>query len=54
MNSVDRKNFFFDIANLDWDSYFYIHVRGLRVFMVNDPLDTLDESRAAYNRYVTF
>nr|XP_034183201.1 fatty acyl-CoA reductase wat-like [Osmia lignaria] len=50
MNCVDRENFFFDIGKLDWDAYFYIHVRGLRVFMLNDPLDTLDESRVAYSR----
>lgn len=50
MNAVDRKIFFFDMKSLDWDHYFFLHVRGLRVYMLNDPLDTLEESKAKYRK----
>lgn len=50
MNSIDRKIFNFDMENLDWDQYFYLHVRGLRAYMVHDSFDNIEEAVIKYNR----
>ncbi|XP_033335416.2 fatty acyl-CoA reductase wat isoform X2 [Megalopta genalis] len=50
LNSVDRKMFNFNVENIIWNDYFYHHVRGLRQYLVNDPLETVDAAIAKYNR----
>ncbi|XP_063988303.1 fatty acyl-CoA reductase wat-like isoform X2 [Diachasmimorpha longicaudata] len=47
----DRKLFYFNVSDLIWRDYYYYHIRGLRVFVVKDPLDTLEEGRRRY-RYL--
>lgn len=54
MNSRDQEIFNFNMKNLDWDEYFFVHVRGLRMYLLNDPLDTVDEARSKFNKYVSF
>ena len=45
------KEFFkCNIKNLDWDEYFYCSIRGLRMHMVNDPLDTVEAARRRYQK----
>jgi Male sterility protein. len=41
MPAEDQKYFNFDIGALIWEDYFYTHVRGLRVYLVKDSLDTV-------------
>lgn len=48
MNSVDQQNFCFHMSTINWDDYFFLHARGLRTYMLNDPLDTLKEARKRY------
>nr|XP_012136054.1 PREDICTED: putative fatty acyl-CoA reductase CG5065 [Megachile rotundata] len=50
MNAVDRKIFFFDMKSLDWEQYFYLHIRGLRVYMLNDSFDTIEDSVARFRK----
>ncbi|CAK9798432.1 Putative fatty acyl-CoA reductase CG5065 [Anthophora plagiata] len=45
MNSVDQQNFCFHINRLNWDDYFFIQVRGIRAYMLNDPSDTIEATR---------
>lgn len=48
MNAMDRKVFDFNLENLRWEEYFRTYMRGLRVYLVHDPLETLPEARAKY------
>ena len=47
---VDRKKFCFNLENLDWAQYFYHHVRGVRYYILKDPLDTIEKGRVKFNR----
>lgn len=44
LSSRDRELFDFDLALLDWKEYFYHHVRGLRVYLIKDELDTVERA----------
>ncbi|OAD54398.1 hypothetical protein WN48_07918 [Eufriesea mexicana] len=44
MNSHDQEIFNFNTGDLDWDAYFYVNVRGLRTYLLNDPMDTMDDA----------
>ncbi|KAF2895082.1 hypothetical protein ILUMI_11094 [Ignelater luminosus] len=46
LNDEDKKLFEFDMSLLDWDMFFYTYVRGVRVYLVKDPLNTIAEARA--------
>ncbi|XP_015586786.1 fatty acyl-CoA reductase wat [Cephus cinctus] len=48
LNPADRIKFDFNLESLDWNNYFYHHVRGLRVYLIKDPLDTLEKGKAKY------
>lgn len=50
MNAVDREIFHFDMKNFDWDQYFYLHMRGIRVYLLHDPLDTMEYSIVRYRK----
>lgn len=39
----DKELFEFSMKNLDWDMYFYTYTRGGRVYLLKDPLDTVDK-----------
>lgn len=41
LGTEDQKFFNFDISSLVWEDYFYTHMRGLRVYLVKDSLDTV-------------
>ncbi|XP_067204602.1 fatty acyl-CoA reductase wat-like [Linepithema humile] len=48
--SNDRKNFDCDIKNINWKVYFKRYARGVRVYLIKDPLDTLPQARAKWRR----
>ncbi|XP_067204777.1 fatty acyl-CoA reductase wat-like [Linepithema humile] len=48
--SNDRKNFDCDIKNLNWKVHFKRYARGVRVYLIKDPLDTLPQARAKWRR----
>lgn len=50
MNPADREIFNFNIDNLDWESYLKHMIPGMRVYLVNDPMETLEEGRAKYRK----
>ncbi|XP_067204593.1 fatty acyl-CoA reductase wat-like [Linepithema humile] len=52
--SNNRKNFDCDIKNLNWKVYFKRYARGVRVYLIKDPLDTLPQARAKWRRYEIF
>ena len=50
MNSVDKEIFCVNVQNLDWDEYFYQYVRGLRLYLLKDPMNTLEASRKKFRK----
>lgn len=50
LNTLDRQKFDFDLNNLDWENYMHYHVRGLRLFILKDPMDTIEEGKIHYRR----
>lgn len=38
---ADKLIFDFDISQLDWSDYFYNYIRGVRVYLLKDPIDTV-------------
>lgn len=52
MNSTDQEIFCFNIEMLDWNEYFYQGLRGLRYYILNDPMDTLDSAKRKYKKYI--
>ncbi|KAM0733679.1 Fatty acyl-CoA reductase wat [Formica fusca] len=50
MNSADREIFNFNIDDLDWESYLKHMIPGMRVYLMNDPLDTIEKGREKYRK----
>lgn len=38
---ADKQIFDFNMATLDWSDYFYNYVRGIRVYLLKDPVETV-------------
>ncbi|XP_014258435.1 fatty acyl-CoA reductase wat-like [Cimex lectularius] len=47
----DRAEFNFDIANLNWSEFFYNYIRGLRVYLLKDGMETLPKARVRWHRF---
>lgn len=47
----DRKRFFFDIKAIVWDTYFQTYIKGIRIYLIKDPLETLPSARVKWQRY---
>ncbi|XP_014613888.1 PREDICTED: putative fatty acyl-CoA reductase CG8306 [Polistes canadensis] len=50
LSVVDKYNFFFDISDVDWECFFDIYIRGLRVYMLKDPMNTLEKGKICYRK----
>lgn len=50
MNLADREMFDFNMDNLDWESYLKHMIPGMRVYLINDPMKTLEEGQAKYRK----
>lgn len=50
MNPADREIFNFNIDDLDWESYLKHMIPGMRVYLMNDPLDTIEKGREKYRK----
>lgn len=50
MNPADREIFNFNIDDLDWESYLKHMIPGIRVYLMNDPLDTIEKGREKYRK----
>ncbi|XP_035723581.1 fatty acyl-CoA reductase wat-like [Vespa mandarinia] len=50
LSVVDKNKFFFNISDLDWDSYFLTYCKGVRVFVLNDPLETVNDAKILHER----
>ncbi len=52
MTRLDQSIFFFDIRKLNWEEWAKNYVAGMRVFLLKDPLDTIEKSKLSLNRYI--
>ncbi|XP_044764594.1 uncharacterized protein LOC123321154 [Coccinella septempunctata] len=44
----DRRLYPFSMKNFDWTDYVYFYVRGVRVYLLKDPLDTVPKGRTKF------
>ncbi|XP_030759584.1 fatty acyl-CoA reductase wat-like [Sitophilus oryzae] len=51
MSDRDQEIFFSDLKKLNWQEYFVYYVRGIRVFLIQDPLDTLAAAKRNWKRF---
>ncbi|KAJ8982210.1 hypothetical protein NQ317_013512 [Molorchus minor] len=50
MTDKDKEIFFSDLRRLNWDEFFQMYLRGVRVYLIQDSMDTLIEARRKWNR----
>lgn len=50
LSPIDKHIFEFNLSNLDWPVYFSFYIRGLRSFIAQDPMETLDEAAVKFRR----
>lgn len=48
--AADKKLFDFDMGALDWSDYFYNYIRGVRVYLLKDPVSTVPAGRKKLQR----
>lgn len=48
LNATDRQLFEFDMSCLNWQSYYYVYMRGIRIYVLKDPLETVITGAAKY------
>lgn len=50
MTNIDRQIFFFDMKQLDWDFFLQQYFRGIRRYLLKDPLETIPKALIKWNR----
>ncbi|KAK9884343.1 hypothetical protein WA026_005293 [Henosepilachna vigintioctopunctata] len=51
MSSEDQKIFFCDLKELDWNVYFKVYLKGVRVYLLQDDMKTLDDALVRWRRF---
>lgn len=51
MDTRDKNLFNFDIADVEYDLYFGYVVRTVRIYLMKDPISTIEVGRRKYTRY---
>lgn len=54
LTDKDKDIFFFDMSQLDWDLFLQHYFRGIRQYLLNDPLETIPEALVRWNRYAGY
>lgn len=49
MKKRDNELFYNDLRTLEWDLFCYSYWTGLRVYVIKDPMDTLDKALKRYH-----
>ncbi|KAM3955475.1 fatty acyl-CoA reductase wat, partial [Aphomia sociella] len=47
---TDKQIFGFDMSLISWNEYFYNYVRGVRIYLLKDPMDTVPAGLKKHNR----
>ncbi|CAH0549612.1 unnamed protein product [Brassicogethes aeneus] len=50
MTEKDRDIFFCDLKLLDWREYFTVYLKGIRIYLIQDPMETLPEALKKWKR----
>lgn len=50
MTPEDKEIFFCDLKNLDWDEFLYNYLLGIRLYLIKDPIETLEEGKKWYRK----
>ncbi|KAK9745171.1 Male sterility protein [Popillia japonica] len=45
LNTTDKEMYNCDVASVDWDEMFSSYIRGVRMYLLNDPIGTLGYAR---------
>ena len=51
LDKKDKELFQMDMREVIWDTYFQTYIKGVRVYLIKDPLDTLPQARIRWQRY---
>ena len=54
LSPKDQEIFYFDMSQLDWDVFLQHYFRGIRQYLLKDPLETIPEALVRWNRYSYF
>lgn len=54
MSKLDQSLFKFDMTDLNWYNYYENYVRGIRLYIVKDPLDTIPDGLKRIRKLVAF
>lgn len=52
LSEKDKDIFFFDMRQLDWDLFLQHYFRGIRQYLLKDPLETIPQALVRWNRWV--
>ncbi|KAL3271470.1 hypothetical protein HHI36_021956 [Cryptolaemus montrouzieri] len=50
MGEEDRRLFQFSMTNFDWNNYIIYYTRGLRVYLLKDPLETIPKGKIKHRK----
>ncbi|XP_018318580.1 fatty acyl-CoA reductase wat [Agrilus planipennis] len=50
MTEQDQKIFFCDLRKLDWDEFFLEYTEGIRVYLIGDPIETLEAAKIRWRK----
>ena len=50
LDNQDRQLFPLDMRDVVWDTYFQSYMRGIRIYLIKDPIETLPQARVKWQR----
>lgn len=50
LSKKDKEIYFFDMSKLDWDLFLQHYFRGIRQYLLKDPLETIPEALVRWKR----
>ncbi|XP_044763241.1 fatty acyl-CoA reductase wat-like [Coccinella septempunctata] len=51
MTATDKQIFFCDLRELDWEKFFQVYLKGLRIYLLQDDLSSLDRALVMWGRF---
>lgn len=52
LSESDKRTFYFDVRQIDWDAYIETYIKGARRYILKDDLSTLPTARRNLNKSV--
>ncbi|XP_015172637.1 PREDICTED: putative fatty acyl-CoA reductase CG5065 [Polistes dominula] len=54
LKNEDRELFYCDMKDVVWDTFFRTYLLGIRIYLLNDPIETIPQARKKWKRYLSF